>query len=77
MTDNSALVLTLVAFFMLIGFVCWLSDRSPHTHEPARRHDNYYWRVEYKPSGNIEAAPTRKPKPVPQPNRRKKKKARR
>lgn len=85
MTDNTAAVLMLAAFFALCGFVCWLHARYPRS-SGERESSVYKWTTitqaqpeRIAPSGNIECARTRKPKPVPaiQPNRRKKKKARR
>ena len=82
MTDNTAAVLMLAAFFALCGFICWLHARYPRSSGEERERSAYTWRVEYTPRGGFETAPPRKPKPVPpvrpaQPNRRKKKKARR
>lgn len=83
MTDNTAAVLMLAAFFALCGFVCWLHARYPRS-SGERESSVYKWTItqaqpgRIAPNGNIECAPTRKPKPVPaiEPNRRKKKKAR-
>ena len=80
MNDNTAAVLMLVAFLALCGFICWLHARYPRS-SCERESSVYKWTItqahpgRIAPNGNIEAAPTRKPKPV-QPNRRKKKKAR-
>ena len=87
MNDNTAAVLMLAAFFALCGFICWLHARYPQS-SGERESSIYKWTItqaqpgRIAPNGNIECAPVRKPKPVPpvrpeQPNRRKKKKARR
>ena len=78
MSDSTAVVLLVVAFFATVGFTCWLMARYPRSSGEERERSIYTWRIEYMPRGGFETAPTRKPKPVrpPQPNRRKKKKAR-
>ena len=87
MTDNTAAVLMLAAFFALCGFVCWLHARYPRS-SGERESSIYKWTItqaqpgRIAPNGNIECAPPRKPKPGPpvrpaQPNRRKKEEARR
>ena len=86
MSDNTAVVLLVVAFFATVGFLCWLLARYPRS-SGERESSVYKWTItqaqpgRIAPNGNIECVPTRKPKPVPlvrptQPNRRKKKKAR-
>lgn len=81
MTEYAFLVgFVMLAYLCLVGFVCWLIawyGGGGHT----MKREPYYTSttITFKPRGGIETAPTRKPKPVPpiQPNRRKKKKARR
>lgn len=73
MTDNTAAVLMLAAFFALCGFVCWLHARYPRS-SGERESSGYKWtHVEYTPERPLK--PIRLARP-PQPNRRKKKKAR-
>ena len=78
MNDNTAAVLMLVAFLTLFGFICWLREHYPRS-SGERESSVYKWTITQAQPGRI--APPRKPKPVPQvrpaqPNRRKKKKAR-
>ena len=76
MNDNTAAVLMLAAFLALCGFICWLHARYPRS-SGERESSVYKWTITQAQPGRI--APPHKPKPVrpPQPNRRKKKKARR
>ena len=79
MNEYTASVLMLAAFLALCGFICWLHARYPRS-SGERESSVYKWTITQAQPGRI--APTRKPKPVPpvrpaQPNRRKKKKARR
>ena len=87
MNEYSASAVAAVAIFATAGFICWLHARYPRS-SGERESSVYKWTItqaqpgRIAPPGNIECAPTRKPKPVPpvrpaQPNRRKKKKARR
>ena len=84
MNEYTAFAVAVVAIFATVGFVCWLHARYPRS-SGERESSIYKWTItqaqpgRIAPNGNIECAPTRKPKPVPaiQPNRRKKKKARR
>lgn len=82
MNEYTASAVIAVAIFATAGFICWLHARYPRSTGEERERSAYTWRVEYTPRGGFETAPPRKPKPVPpvrhaQPNRRKKKKARR
>ena len=84
MNEYTAFAVAVVAIFATVGFVCWLHARYPRS-SCERESSVYKWTImqaqpgRIAPNGNIECAPPRKPKPVPaiQPNRRKKKKARR
>ena len=83
MNEYTAFAVAAVAIFATAGFICWLHARYPRS-SGERESSVYKWTItqaqpgRIAPPGNIECAPTRKPKPVrpPQPNRRKKKKAR-
>ena len=80
MNEYTAFAVAVVAIFATAGFICWLHARYPRS-SGERESSVYRWTItqaqpeRIAPNGNIECAPTRKPKPV-QPNRRKKKKAR-
>ena len=87
MNEYTASAVIAVAIFATAGFICWLHARYPRS-SCERESSVYKWTItqaqpgRIAPNGNIECAQTRKPKPVPpirpaQPNRRKKKKARR
>lgn len=87
MNEDTAFAVAVVAIFATAGFICWLHARYPRS-SGERESSVYKWTItqaqpgRIAPNGNIECAPPRKPKPVPpvrpaQPNRRKKKKARR
>lgn len=84
MTEYESTALIVVAFFALVAFTCWLIARYPRS-SGERESSVYKWAItqaqpgRIAPNGNIECAPTRKPKPVrsSQPKRKKKKKARR
>ena len=83
MNEYTAFAVAVVAIFATAGFICWLHARYPRS-SGERESSVYKWTItqaqpgRIAPNGNIECAPVRKPKPVklPQPNRRKKKKAR-
>lgn len=83
MNEYTAFAVAVVAIFATAGFICWLHARYPRS-SGERESSVYKWTItqaqpgRIAPNGNIECAPTRTPKPVPaiQPNRRKKKKAR-
>ena len=74
MTEHEATALMVVSFFALVAFVCWLIMRYPRS-SAERESSVYKWtHVEYTPERPLK--PIRLARP-PQPNRRKKKKARR
>ena len=83
MNEYTASAVIAVAIFATTGFILWLMARYPRS-SGERESSIYKWTItqaqpgRIAPNGNIECARTRKPKPVPaiQPNRRKKKKAR-
>ena len=78
MNEYTASAVIVVAIFATAGFICWLHARYPRSSNE-RESSVYKWTITQAQPGRI--APTHKPKPVPpvrptQPNRRKKKKAR-
>lgn len=75
MNEYTAFAVAAVAIFATAGFVCWLHVRYPRS-SGERESSVYKWTITQAQPGRI--ASTRQPKPVrpPQPNRRKKKKAR-
>lgn len=78
MTEHAFLAAVMMAYLCLVGFVCWLIARYGGTRNTEKRTPHYTrTTITFQPRGGIEAAPTRKPKPVPpvQPNKRKKRKA--
>ena len=74
MNEHTAFAVAVVAIFATAGFICWLHARYPRS-SGERESSGYKWtHVEYTPERPLK--PIRLARP-PQPNRRKKKKARR
>lgn len=83
MNEDTAFAVAVIAIFATAGFICWLHARYPRS-SGERESSVYKWTTitQAQPRYRDIVGRARRPKPVPpvrpaQPNRRKKKKARR